>query len=211
MRLRRVILRILGCLGIPFPSDCIWILFWLIRNSFRHLLMIQRVPLSRPAITVQSLSLNHLGIDHFNVFISVTPVTEWGVLHDLGRISLGIRTSPERSPCLARRLDPNPLSPSEWELAIELELPADPVFVHTASSVPRPQVVTFNSAFLGRQCFFFFLCCLLSSCEATKSGLGFGQSLGSRGQGGSPDQQGQSGTGGNPNMKSGGTKGDPGS
>ena len=52
------------------------------------------------AVTVRSLSLNHLGIDHFNVFISVTLVTEWGVLHDFGRISSGIRTSPERSPCL---------------------------------------------------------------------------------------------------------------
>ena len=116
------------------------------------------------------------------------------------------------------RLDPNPLSPSEWELAIELELLADPLFVHTESSVPRPRVVTFNSAFLGRRCFFFCLHRLLSSGElapvesatATKSSLGFGWSLGSRGQGGSPDRRGQSNTGGNPKVKSGGTKGDPG-
>ena len=97
-----------------------------------------------------------------------------------------------------RRLDPNPLSPSEWELAIELGLLADPVFVHTGSSVPRPRVVTFNSAFLEWRCFFFFLRRLLSSGElapvesagVTKSNLGFGRSLGSRGQGGSPDRRG---------------------
>ena len=120
---------------------------------------------------------------------------------------------------VTRRLDPNPLSPSDWELAVELELRANPAFVHTGSSVPRPQVVTFNSVFLGRQCFFFFLRCLPSSgklapvesARATKSGSGFGRSLGSRGQGGSPDRWGQSRTGGNPKVKSGGTKGDPGS
>ena len=118
---------------------------------------------------------------------------------------------------VTRRLEPNPLSPSEWELAVELELPADPVLVHTGSSVPRPRVVTFSSDLLGRRCFFFFLHFLFSSGElapvesagAAKSGLGFGRSLGSRGQGGSPDWQGQSRTGGNPKVKSGGTKGDP--
>ena len=100
MRLRNVILRILGCLGIPFPSDFVPIILRLIGNSFRHLLWIRRVPRSRPAITARPLSLNHLGIDHFKVFISAIPVTEWGILHDLGRISSGIRTRPERSPCL---------------------------------------------------------------------------------------------------------------
>ena len=100
MRLRRVILRILGCLGIPFLSDFIQILFRLIRNLLWYLLWIRQAPRSRSTITVRSLSLNHLGIDHFNVFISVTPVTEWGVLHDFGRIPSGIRTSPERGPGL---------------------------------------------------------------------------------------------------------------
>ena len=118
---------------------------------------------------------------------------------------------------VTRTLDPDPLSPSEWELADELELLVDPVFVHTGWSGPRPRVVTFSSVFLGWQCFFFFLRRLPSfgelapveSAGATKSGLGFGWSLGSRGKGGSPDRRGQSHTGGNPEVKSGGTKGDP--
>ena len=100
MGLRRVILRILGCLGIPFPSNFVRILLRLIRNLLQHLLRIQRAPRSRPTVTVQSLSLNNLGIDHFNVFIGITPVTEWRVLHDFGRIPSGIRASPERGPSL---------------------------------------------------------------------------------------------------------------
>ena len=81
------------------------------------------------------------------------------------------------------------LSPSDWELAVELEPPAGPALVHTGLSVPRPRVVTFNSVLLGWRCFFFFLRRLPSSGElapvesagATKSGSGFGRSLGSRG------------------------------
>ena len=194
VRLRNIIMRILGHLGIPFPSDFVRIILRLIGNSFWHLFWIRRAPRSRPTVTARrsasitsASTISKSSLAPSRSLSGASSMTSEGSprASGLGRRGALVWASVS----VTRRLDPNPLSPSEWELAVELELPADPVLVHTGSSVPRPRVVTFNSDLLGRRCFFFFLRFLSSSGElapvesagAAKSGLGFGQSLGSRG------------------------------
>ena len=118
-------------------------------------------------------------------------------------------------------LEPKPLSSSDCESELELESFVDPPWVQTGVSAPSPRLVTFSSDFsdfLEQQCFFFFFFFFffpwsmeLAPVESTgilRTGLG--HSTGSRIQGGSPAQWGQSHMDGNPRVKSGGTNGNPG-